>query len=154
VGRCVGAIATPDASFSKVVVSQGVTASACGLAKGSVLCWGEGYSPSGQASTPVPIAFDQPPTAVVDFPAPAKSSWSAKHLINRGCARIPLAFPKCPATATGEPWSALAPKASELRGKSVMVKDRLVVASRPQEQPGGEWPPLRFQVEESGGGSL
>jgi hypothetical protein len=133
--RCVGAIATPDGSFGKVVVSQGVAAGACGLAKGSVLCWGEGYSPSGQPSTPVPIAFDQPATAVVDFPAPAKSSWSAKHLINRGCERIPLAFPKCPAAATGEPWSALAPKASELLGKAVTVKDRLVVGSRPKSSP-------------------
>jgi hypothetical protein len=133
--RCVGAIATPDGVFDKVVVNPGATASACGLAKGGVLCWGDGYSPSGQNSIPMPIVFEQPPTAVVDFPAPAKTSWSAKHLINRGCARIPLAFPQCQATATGEPWSTLVPRASELRGKTITVKDHLVVGSRPKSSP-------------------
>ena len=132
--HCVGAIATPTGAFDKVVVGPGAKASACGLAQGQVLCWGEDYSPAGRPGTPVAIAFEQPPTAVVDFPAPAGTTWSAKHLIHRSCGRIPLAFPKCPA-ATGEPWSALAPKAAELRGKTVSVKDRLIVGSHPKNSP-------------------
>lgn len=81
----------------------------------------------------MPIAFERTPSgpsAFVDFPPPAGTAWAPLHLINHGCDRVPLTLPKCPATTAGEPWSALAPKAAELRGVEVSIQDRLVVGSR------------------------
>jgi hypothetical protein len=130
--RCVGAIASPKVAFSSVVVNPGLQASACGIADGRVLCWGEGYSPAAAPGTPVAIALERTPpdiTAFVDFPPPAGSSWSPLHLANRGCDRVPQALPKCGPEVTGEPWSSLAERASVHVGKAVHVKARLVVAA-------------------------
>jgi hypothetical protein len=55
--HCVGAIPTPSVEVSRVAVSRGVQASACGVAEDQIVCWGEGYSPPGRPTQAVPIAF-------------------------------------------------------------------------------------------------
>ena len=128
--RCVGAIRTPSIEVSQVRVSPGAHASACGIAGTNVLCWGDGYSPAGNPSLAVPVAFatTQPLTAVVDFPPPAGTQWPQDRLIYRGCSDPTVPLPKCPPGTTGKPWSELASEAVELKGKTVSVRDRLLVA--------------------------
>jgi hypothetical protein len=55
--HCVGAIPTPSVEVSRVAVSRGVQASACGVAGDQIVCWGEGYSPPGMPNQAVVIAF-------------------------------------------------------------------------------------------------
>ena len=55
--HCVGAIPTPSVEVSRVAVSRGVQANACGVAGEQIVCWGEGYSPAEKPNQAVPIAF-------------------------------------------------------------------------------------------------
>jgi len=128
--RCVGAIRTPSVEVSQVKVSPGVQASACGIAGTKVLCWGEGYSTAGNPGLGVPIEFatSQPLTAVVDFPPPAGTEWPKNHLIHQGCSEPTVPLPRCPPGTEGKPWSELAAEGAELKGKTVSVRDRLLVA--------------------------
>ncbi len=125
--RCVGAIPTPSIEVTEVKVSQGTTASACGIAGAEVVCWGEGYSPADAPSKPVAIelAATKPASAVVDFAPPAGTKWPNDHLIHRGCSEPPKPLPACAADSKGEPWSSLISAAA--KGKAVSVRDRLVV---------------------------
>ena len=127
--RCLGAIATPSVAVTKIAVSKGARANACGIADSRVLCWGEGYSSEQQPGVAVPIAFQStaPASAVVDFPPPAGAAWSEDHLINHGCHRGPASLPPCDPKASGESWATLAAKADSLQGRRVSVRDRLVV---------------------------
>jgi hypothetical protein len=152
--RCVGAISTPSIEVTEVKVSQGIAASACGIADSKVVCWGEGYSPADDPSKPVPIEFaaTKPASAVVDFPPPAGTEWPTAHLIHRGCSEPARPLPICAPDAKGEPWSALVSAASDWKGKVVSVRERLVVGPADRETTARSRPlvlgegdnPLRF----------
>jgi hypothetical protein len=127
--RCLGAIPSPSAVVTRVKVSPGVRASACGIAGNKVLCWGEDYSPASEPTRPVAIAFaaTQPRSAVVELPPPAGQPWPKDKLIHTGCATPPQEIPACAPGATGQSWSALLPRATSLREQTVFVADRLLV---------------------------
>ena len=61
-------------------------------------------------------------------PPPAGTEWPKNHLIHRGCSDPTVPLSKCPAGTTGKPWSELASEGAELKGKTVSVRDRLLVA--------------------------
>jgi hypothetical protein len=127
--RCLGAIVPPDAPVGQMVVSPGSHASACGIADTRVLCWGEDYSPKDKPGQTVAIAFaaSTPASAVVDFPPPAGSTWSADHLIHTGCQRGAMALPPCAPGATGKAWAALLAEGGAQQNVKVVMRDRLVV---------------------------
>ncbi|HEX7597545.1 MAG TPA: hypothetical protein VF518_04975, partial [Polyangia bacterium] len=130
--RCVGAIPTPAIEVSSVAVNAGNRANACGIADGKVLCWGEGYSPNGNPSTAVAVELyppQLPDAAVVEFPGPSGKSWPASYGIHRPCTLPVQGLPRCPAAATGEPWSKLVADAPRLVGQTISVRDRLVIGT-------------------------
>jgi hypothetical protein len=126
---CLGAIATPEQTVDRIVVSPGSRASACGVADTRVLCWGEDYSPPGKPGQTVAISFEAstPGAAVVDFPAPAGTAWGASHQINQGCQTPAEALPPCAPGLTAEPWSALLTSGGPRKGAKISVRGRLMV---------------------------
>ena len=115
-----------------MAVNAGNRANACGIADGKVVCWGEGYSPNGNPSTAVAVELyppQLPDAAVVEFPGPSGKSWPASYGIHRACTLPVHGIPKCPAGATGEPWSRLVADAPRLVGQTISVRDRLVIGT-------------------------
>jgi hypothetical protein len=127
--HCLGAIPSPTVEVTRVKVSPGSHASACGIAGGKILCWGEDYSRADQPNQPVEIAMagTQPQSAVVTFPPPAGQEWPQDKLIHKGFGAPPVQIPPCEPGLGGEPWSSLLPKAASLREKPIVVRDRLLV---------------------------
>jgi hypothetical protein len=127
--HCLGAIPSPSVPVTRVKVSPGARASACGIAGDKVLCWGEDYASMSNPSQPVAIAFasTQPLSAVVESSSPTGQEWPKDKLIQTGCTQPPKEIPKCDPGVTGEPWSSLVSRAVSLRDKPIVVQDRLLV---------------------------
>jgi hypothetical protein len=129
--RCVGDIATPSMNLAMVSVSPGHDAAACGLAGESVWCWGEGYSPLANPGQPVAVAIEPPRSvpevAAVQAPALGRLPWAPECLVQRGCARIPMAMTPCPAGAAAVSWPEVLSAAASLTGRIVHVEGPLGV---------------------------
>jgi hypothetical protein len=130
--RCIGGIRTPRAgSITRVVVSPGEDAAACGLSQGGVVCWGEGYSPAGAPDVPLPITLEPLPkvmeTAMVGSEDGGR--YSASCLVRSGCnfgpAKVPACAPDLPVVA----WETLRSSAGAQIGKLVHVRGPVAVGS-------------------------
>jgi hypothetical protein len=124
--RCVGAIAAPPRGVTRVVVSQGDDASACGVDADGIVCWGEAYSPHGRPRAPVRIRVDRasdPGAPVVD----TKGRWDAECQSQRPCTRDWAKPRRCESPPAAVPWATLAPHALAQRGQLVSVTGNFVV---------------------------
>ena len=65
--------------------------------------------------------------AVVDADPPPNVSWAESCRIRQACREAPPTLPTCPPGTPGEPWTALAPKASAFAGQTVRVRGTLSV---------------------------
>jgi hypothetical protein len=128
--RCVGGIRTPRGKgISRVVVSPGEDASACGVQNERAVCWGEGYSPPGASDVPLTITLEKPPTisetAVVEQEPAAR--YSASCLVHRGCDMGPAPVPACPTDMEATDWSAFRDSAPAHVGELVHVRGAVAV---------------------------
>jgi hypothetical protein len=131
--RCIGGIRTPrGGGISRVVVSRGDDASACGLRNGGVVCWGERYSPPGAPDLPLPITLEPLPkvteTAVVG--AEDGSGYSASCLVRKGCNFGPAPLPACASDLLVSDWETLRGSASVHIGELVHVRGAVAVGSQ------------------------
>jgi hypothetical protein len=124
--RCVGAIAAPPRGVTRVVVSQGDDASACGVDADGIVCWGEAYSPPARPSAPIRVRVDHPPdpeAPVLDSPG----RWDTHCLIERPCTRTWTKPPRCEGSPDAVPWATLAPRAEAERGRLVRVSGHFLL---------------------------
>jgi hypothetical protein len=124
--RCAGAIPAPPRGVTRVVVSQGDDASACGVDEAGIVCWGEAYSPRGRPRVPVRVRVDyvsDPEAPVVDIPG----RWDAACDIKRPCTRDWAKPQRCEGPPGAVPWATLARHAGVQRGKVVSVMGNFVV---------------------------
>jgi hypothetical protein len=131
--RCVGGIRTPRGhGITSVVVSPGEDAAACGLRDGSVVCWGEGYSPAGAPAVPRPITLEPLPqvTEAAFVGSEDGSRYSPSCLARRGCDFGPAPVPTCAADLPVTDWQTLRGSAGEHLGKLVHVRGAVAVGSR------------------------
>lgn len=131
--RCIGGIRTPrGGGITGVVVSPGEDASACGLRNGSVVCWGEGYSPPGAPEVPLPIALEPLPkvteTAVVA--SENASGYSASCLVRKGCDFGPAPLSACAPDLPASDWETLRGSAKAHIGELVHVRGPVAVGSQ------------------------
>lgn len=137
---CLGAVPDPRGmSLAAATISPGSDASACTLSDGSVMCWGEAYSPPPAYDLPVLVALEAVApigeTAVVRFGE--ASSWEDPGcLARRSCTLAAAPLPRCPrgaadAGAAGSipRWSELLPRAAAFSGKTVRLRGPLAVGS-------------------------
>lgn len=129
--RCVGAVASPEASLplSHVRVSPGQDASACAIGNDHRLyCWGEAYASSGHRNSPVAIA-------VVPVPVPTNSDraaidyarhWGSSCAIHRPC-YAKQKLQRCPDSLLREAaaWPRVFREANRLAGTKVTVRGDL-----------------------------
>lgn len=124
--RCVGGIGTPPPRVTRVAVSQGDDASACGVDEDGIVCWGEAYSPHGRPRSPARIRIEHVP----DLSAPVldnRGRFDRDCRIKRPCTREWTQPPRCEEGQAAEPWATLAPHAAAERGKLVSVTGYFVV---------------------------
>lgn len=130
--RLMGAYAlhAPDV----IAVSAGQDASACAIhGDGSVVCWGEGYSPADAPDLPIAVSFERPaqPSEVAVYGMSGSPDvWGDDDcVIRRGCTLRPAPMPPCPTMNTGDagfgdtpPWSEFASSAEQHEGQVVRVR--------------------------------
>jgi hypothetical protein len=120
------AIPAPPRGVTRVVVSQGDDASACGVDEAGIVCWGEAYSPRGRPRVPVRVRVDHasdPEAPVVDSPG----RWDAACDIKRPCTRDWAKPQRCEGPPGAVPWATLARHAGAQRGKVVSAMGNFVV---------------------------
>jgi hypothetical protein len=121
----------------EIAVSPGQEASACAIhADGSVVCWGEGYSPPEDPDLPIAVSFEtaSPPTEVAVYGVTGSADdWGDDDcVIRRGCTLRPSVLPSCPREEVGDSgaqdtstWSELAASAGQHEGQIVRVRGSL-----------------------------
>lgn len=140
-----------------IAVSPGQDASACAIhADGSVVCWGEGYSPTEAPNLPVAVSFEtaSPPSEVAVYGISGSADdWGDDDcVIRRGCTLRPSALPSCAHEEAADSgahdtstWSELAGSAGPHEGQIVRVRGSLGVRGGPMSlvacfAPGGGKP--------------
>ncbi|MGO9838129.1 MAG: hypothetical protein ACLP1X_28440, partial [Polyangiaceae bacterium] len=114
-----------------IAVSPGEDASACAIhADGSVVCWGEGYSPADAIDLPVPISFETaaPPSEVAVYGTYGSPDiWDDDDcVIRRGCTLRPAVVPACPIAEGGNRRFKDAPRWSELADSAKEQEEQIV----------------------------
>jgi hypothetical protein len=122
-----------------IAVSPGQDASACAIhADGSVVCWGEGYSPADAPDLPVAVSFETatPPSEVAAYGiGGSPDEWGDDDcVIRRGCTLRPATVPPCPSTRDGDfgfedapTWADLVGSAQQHEGQIVRVRGSLKI---------------------------
>ena len=130
--QCVGAIPTPEIEVRDVIVSPGEQASACGIAGGEAVCWGEGYSPTASPKVAVYVVPDRPPvTGALGLDATAPGvPWAPSCRIHYACDHPTPSLPKCSGEVSAQTWAATLPKAETLVGKPITVRGPLLLGPR------------------------
>ena len=134
--HCVGGIRTPRASgITRVVVSPGEDASACGLQNGGVVCWGEGYSPAGAPDVLLPIPLELPtvPSEAAVIGTEDGSRYSASCQVRRGCDFGPAPLPTCASDLKVSDWSTLRATAEAHVGQTLNLRGAIAVGPGPHE---------------------
>lgn len=130
--HCLGAVPTPTASVYEAMISPGEDAAACGLGGGRLLCWGQGYSPPSNLSSPAEIVLERlPPIAEV---AAVQSQdgltpWAPACMARSGCSRAPTPLQPCPEDTVAVDWSEILASAPSLAGQIVSVRGPLGVGA-------------------------